>query len=586
MANKNFVVKNGLTVGNLDIDANTGNLVTSGSISTSSLYAENLFYSNGAPYSLLGQTGFVGSKGDTGLGFTIAKSYNSVSSLQADTAPDNILPGQFAIVETGSVELPDNSKLYLWTGLTYNFVTDLSGAIGLTGPQGNTGYTGSQGDTGYVGSQGDTGYVGSQGDTGYTGSQGDVGLTGTQGDTGYVGSQGDTGYVGSQGDTGYVGSQGDTGYVGSQGDTGYVGSQGDTGYVGSQGDTGYVGSQGDQGEVGFTGSIGPQGVTGYVGSASTVIGYTGSQGIVGYTGSKGDTGLGFTIAKTYNSLAALTADTSPTSIVAGQFAIIDTGNVQDADNSKIYLWNGTNYTFVNDISGAAGIKGDIGYTGSQGNVGYTGSTGTVTNWTVKSANYTAQTGDRLIANTFAGTFTISLPSTPNSGDYVQITDGNNFFVNPLTISRNGSTIESQSVDLSINIPSVELEFLYDGSTWQIITTAGLTGNVGYTGSQGNPGGNGYGIVSVSTNTVLTANVKVIVDTDTANITLTLPATAALGDEVFVIDGTGNASVHAITLARNGHKIQGLSEDMTVNTDRAAFGLTYYNSTHGWLLNNV
>ena len=161
------------------------------------------------------------------------------------------------------------------------------------------------------------------------------------------------------------------GYTGSQGNIGYTGSQG------IQGVTGYTGSQGIQGNIGYTGSRGNIGYTGSQG-AQGIAGYTGSQGVIGYTGSKGDSGLGFTIAKTYASVAALTADTNPTGIIAGQFALIETGNVEDPENSRLYLWNGSAYTYVSDLSGAQGITGPqgvIGYTGSQGAQGVTGYTG-------------------------------------------------------------------------------------------------------------------------------------------------------------------------------------------------------------------
>ena len=164
------------------------------------------------------------------------------------------------------------------------------------------------------------------------------------------------------------------GYTGSQGSIGYTGSQG------IQGVTGYTGSQGIQGNIGYTGSQGNIGYTGSQG-AQGIAGYTGSQGNIGYTGSKGDSGLGFTIAKTYASVAALTADTTPTGIVAGQFALIETGDVENPENSRLYLWNGSAYTYVSDLSGAQGITGPqgvIGYTGSQGTqgvIGYTGSQG-------------------------------------------------------------------------------------------------------------------------------------------------------------------------------------------------------------------
>lgn len=123
-------------------------------------------------------------------------------------------------------------------------------------------------------------------------------------------------------------------------------------------------------------------------------GYSGSAGTNGYVGSRGDTGLGFTIAKSYASVAALTADTSPTSIVAGQFALIETGNVNDADNSKLYLWTGSAYSYVNDLSGAAGITGPAGYTGSASTVvGYTGSAGSDGSaGTAGSTGYTGSAG--------------------------------------------------------------------------------------------------------------------------------------------------------------------------------------------------
>ena len=85
------------------------------------------------------------------------------------------------------------------------------------------------------------------------------------------------------------------------------------------------------------------------------IGYTGSKGDIGYTGSKGATGLGFNIAKTYTSVANLSADTSPSGIATGEFAIIENGSLTDAENSRLYLWNGSAYSFVSDLSGTIGF---------------------------------------------------------------------------------------------------------------------------------------------------------------------------------------------------------------------------------------
>jgi hypothetical protein len=352
-----------------------------------------------------------------------------------------------------------------------------------------------------------------------------------------------------------------------------------TGYTGS---IGYTGSRGADGRIGVDGYTGSQGAVGYTGST----GYTGSRG------DKGETGMGFTIAKTYANVASLTADTAPTGITSGQFALIENGNANDPENSRLYLWTGNSYTYTSDLSGSQGIKGETGYTGSFGAVGYTGSIGytgsaaVLTNWTVKTGNYTAVNSDRIIANTVAGPFTIKLPAGPVIGNYVTITDGNNFLINSLFLDPNGSTLNDQPDTVEIDIAYVSLEFLYDGTTWQIISTAGPAGSTGYVGSQGAPGGNGYAYVAVASNTTMTANTKYIVNTDTIGITLTLPAAPVTGQEVGVIDGTGNASVNAIVLNRNGNKIQGLAENMTISSDRAAFTLVYYNSTNGWVLTNV
>ena len=78
-----------------------------------------------------------------------------------------------------------------------------------------------------------------------------------------------------------------------------------------------------------------------------------------------------------------------------------------------------------------------------------------------------------------------------------------------------------------------------------------------------------------------AGQRLIVDTSTAK-TVNLPVAASLGDEIRIIDGTGQAATNAITIGRNGHKIEGGDSDLTIDVNRAAFGLVYYNTANGWL----
>ena len=74
-----------------------------------------------------------------------------------------------------------------------------------------------------------------------------------------------------------------------------------------------------------------------------------------------------------------------------------------------------------------------------------------------------------------------------------------------------------------------------------------------------------------------------VNTTSGAITVTLPGSASIGDEVSIIDYAGTADTNNITIGRNSHKIQGDASDLTVSTERAGFTLVYVDATQGWLL---
>ena len=77
--------------------------------------------------------------------------------------------------------------------------------------------------------------------------------------------------------------------------------------------------------------------------------------------------------------------------------------------------------------------------------------------------------------------------------------------------------------------------------------------------------------------------KLFIDTSGGARTVTLPSSATMGDEIRIIDVTGNAGTNNITVSRNGHNIQGAASDLVINIARAGTGLAYYNSTQGWVL---
>ena len=83
------------------------------------------------------------------------------------------------------------------------------------------------------------------------------------------------------------------------------------------------------------------------------------------------------------------------------------------------------------------------------------------------------------------------------------------------------------------------------------------------------------------NTTMVASTGYFVDTSNGPKTMTLPASASLGDTIRFNDLAGTFSSNNLTVARNSHKIQGIASDLVVDIDQSSFGLVYSNTTYGW-----
>lgn len=130
------------------------------------------------------------------------------------------------------------------------------------------------------------------------------------------------------------------------------GIQGPRGPQGTDGEP-VPGPKGDPGPAGPQGPEGPQG----------------PQGIQGIAGKD------FSVAKTFSSIAEMNAS-GGAGLSEGDFVMISS-EPGDEDNAKLYLWNGTEFTYISDLSGAAGVKGDKGDQGVQGIQGIQGIQGPV-----------------------------------------------------------------------------------------------------------------------------------------------------------------------------------------------------------------
>ena len=338
-----------------------------------------------------GVKGDKGDKGDTGDPFTIAKTYESISAMNAGYTTDGVKVGQFVIIDTGNVEDEDNAKLYLKGSTAYNYIGDLSGATGMTGPQGPKGDTGATGEQGPRGEQGIQGVKGDKGDTGAAGAPGSkwyngTGITGTSttetiySNSGVSSARVNDMYLNTS--TGAVyqctvagaasaakwaykgsikGATGSQGPKGDKGDTGAQGPQGEKGATGAQGPKGDTGAQGPQGEKGATGATGPQGAKGDTGAAGT-------------PGSKWYNGTGVTGTSTTGTVFSGSGVSSAR--VGDMYLNTSTGAVYEcttAGAATVAKW-----AYKGSIKGATGSqgpKGDKGDTGAQGPQGEKGATG-------------------------------------------------------------------------------------------------------------------------------------------------------------------------------------------------------------------
>ena len=88
-------------------------------------------------------------------------------------------------------------------------------------------------------------------------------------------------------------------------------------------------------------------------------------------------------------------------------------------------------------------------------------------------------------------------------------------------------------------------------------------------------------VDLSVSTTVEPNKAYWCNTSASAFTLTLPGVPAKGDIVRIFDAASTFDTNNLTIARNGQLIMGLTDNVTVDTEGAAFDLVYYNASQGW-----
>lgn len=219
---------------------------------------------------------------------------------------------------------------------------------------------------------------------------------------------------------------------------------------GPRGRMGPAGRRGEKGEQGIQGIQGPKGDQGL----------QGPQGIQGIQGMPGEP---FQIKKLYGSIAEMEADMSG-DVQTGEFVMISS-NVEDPDNSKLYVKTDDGYNFITDLSGASGIQGPPGEQGIQGEQGLQGPQG---------------------VQGIPGVWTGAIEDAPNDSQLVYDPTGDPTGLPASWVEMtDGTTVQATITSLQENVSDVQTELngLTESGTWTPTVYADNTQVTGITYSR-------------------------------------------------------------------------------------------------------
>ena len=148
-------------------------------------------------------------------------------------------------------------------------------------------------------------------------------------------------------------------------------------------------------------------------------------------------------------------------------------NLQASDGGNLISQSGTTVTL-----GASGDTVSLASGASQSGFGRAGSV----DWdtaSIKTATFTAVSGNGYFCNTTGGVFNITLPTSPTAGDIVALKDYlGTFATNNLTIDRGGSKLDGNAANKAITANYTSLTLVYVDGTQGWVPTEEGTGFVG------------------------------------------------------------------------------------------------------------
>jgi hypothetical protein len=142
----------------------------------------------------------------------------------------------------------------------------------------------------------------------------------------------------------------------------------------------------------------------------------------------------------------------------------------------------------------------------------------------------------------------------------------------LALQSSGNTIATFGSNLNVAVVG-------NVSAANIVVTTGIT----YSNGAAYSSGGGLTMAAVQTaNITAVASTIYPVNTTSANITATLPASPAAGAQIQFFDYAGTFGSKNFTINRNSSNIGGTASNVTVTTIGASVGLIYVDITKGWI----
>jgi hypothetical protein len=204
---------------------------------------------------------------------------------------------------------------------------------------------------------------------------------------------------------------------------------------------------------------------------------------------------------------------------------IKVNNVQNQCGANIINESSNTITI-----GASGDTVTLASGASQSGFGRSGSV----NWqtSIKTANFTAASGEGYFCDTSSGAFTLTLPSSPSVGDIVALKDyASNFATANLTIGRGGSNLNGAASDFTADTNNLSLTLVYADATKGWLSVEEGTGFIGESFIEATGG----------TITTVCTNFRVHTFTGPGTFCVSKIATCAANNEVSHIVVAGGAS---------------------------------------------